>query len=58
MLERSLRRDHDLRQSCADGNDRCPDEKLRHMKAVRNTYCTVNEPVPSLDQADKTDKEQ
>ena len=58
MLEGSLRGDHDLRQGRANGNDRCSDEKFRHMKAVCNTDCSVNKPVPSLDQADKTDKEQ
>ena len=53
-----LRGHHDLRERRADGNDRCADQQLRQMKAVRNAHRAVHEPVAALDEQHETKQKQ
>ena len=49
------RGDHDLRQRCADGNDRRADQQLRQVETPCQRRCAVHEPVAALNQEQQTD---
>ena len=52
---RRHRGNHDLRQRCADGNDRRANQQLRQVEAPRQRRCAVDEPVAALNQEQQTD---